>query len=209
MIPTPEQITAWLERAVSWSQLSSFAWNKDDWYSKYVLGIEQPLSPELIFGKKFADSCEAGTPLASVTLLSKQEQPLEAVLDGIKLFGYADTIKEETMDETGEFKTGAKPWDQARVDTHGQITMYALMNFLQNKVLPQNAKFWLEWVPTKKVHRDNGDFSGYDYDIEFASDPPTVQHFDTKRTMKDILAFASYIKATRKEMEEFIHSKTV
>lgn len=209
MNPTPEQITTWSERPLSWSQLSSFAWNKDDWYTKYVLGIESPLSPELIFGKAFADSCEASTPLAPVTLLSKQELPLDAALDGIKLFGYVDTIDEATLAETGEFKTGAKPWDQKRVDGHGQITMYALMNFLQNKVHPEKAKFWLEWIPTKKVYRDNGDFSGYDYDIVFASDPPEVIHFDTKRTMRDILAFASYIKTTRKEMEEFIHSKTV
>ncbi len=209
MNPTPEQITTWSERPLSWSQLSSFSWNKDDWYTKYVLGIEPPLSPELIFGKAFADSCEAGTPLAPVTLLSKQELPLDAVLDGIKLFGYVDTIDEATLAETGEFKTGVKPWDQKRVDNHGQITMYALMNFLQNKIHPEKAKFWLEWIPTKKVHRDNGDFSGYDYDIVFASDPSEVIHFDTKRTMKDVLAFASYIKTTRKEMEDFIHSRSI
>ncbi len=190
-------------RPLSWSSISSFEYNPEQWYKKYVLGETLPITPELIFGKIFADSCEARTPLAPITMLSQMEHPFAVVFGKIPLVGYADTFCKETLKNTGEFKTGVKKWDQKRVDDHGQITMYALMNYITNKVKPDECEFFLEWIPTKKVDIENGDFKGYDYRVEFASNPPEVHHFKTKRTMQDLLNFGTYINKVYKEMENY------
>lgn len=189
-------------RPVSWSFFSSFEYDPEQWYRKYVLGKPDRPSPEMEFGKKFADSCEARRPLAPVTLLSKVEQEFSTVFEGMPMIGFADTYDDVTKKAIGEFKTGVKPWDQKRVDDHGQITMYCLMNWLINKVRPEDTKLFLQWVPTRKIDQDGGDFSQHDYRVDFAM-PIKVHTFNTKRTMKDVVVFGARIKRLYKEMDEY------
>lgn len=185
------------KRPLSWSQISCFEWNKDDWYKRYILNEKTDPSAELIFGKHFADSCEKKTPLAPVTLLSKVEQPFNVVFNGIPMVGYADTFCEVTKKKIGEYKTGKKKWDQKRADGHGQITMYALMNYITNKIRPEECEFFIEWIPTVQL----GDFS-----IDF-TEPIQVIHIKTKRTMKDILDFGARINNTIKEMGLYLEAR--
>ena len=182
-------------RPLSWSAISQFAYNKEQWFDKYVLGKQLPITPELEFGKKFADAIEAGQPLAPVTLLSKVEQPFEVVFGDIPLIGYADTFDDVNKNHLGEYKTGKKknPWNQKRVDEHGQITMYYLMNYITNKIHPKDMKAFLEWIPTQ----ENGD-----YTISLM-EPVTVYHFETKRDMNDLLKFMNLINTTVQEMESY------
>lgn len=187
-------------RPLSWSAISSFDYDHEQWYQKYIMGVEQMSSPEMLFGKAFADSCELRKPLAPVTMLSKMEHSFESIFNGIPLIGYADTIDEATMRETGEYKTGVKQWDQKRADNHGQIKMYALQNYLNNKIRPEDCKFWLEWIPTKRIMQSNG----FNYSIEFDSKPAQVLRFNVKVTMQDILKFGSVIKSTVNEMEKYV-----
>lgn len=194
-------LTKWRERPFSFSQHSSWYWNKEDWFNKYILDLPERVTPELIFGKAFADAAEARTPLAPITMLSIMEQPFNATLEGISLVGYGDTFEETGDIVLGEYKTGVKPWTQKRVDEHLQFTFYLLMKFLADKVTPEQVRLFLQWVPTVKVPRDNGDMSGFDYDIAFASNPPMVHTFYTERTMSDLLALAEDIIKVRKEME--------
>lgn len=191
-------------RPLSWSAISSWEYNPAEWYSKYILNKKEKPNPEMIFGKKFADSCEARKPLAPVTLLNKMEQPFNFVFNGVPMVGYADTFDDLNKNHTGEYKTGVKPWDQKRVDDHGQITMYAMGNFVTNKIKPETCRFFLEWIPTKKVPRENGDYSGFDYDIVFADKPPKVHNFTTVRTMSDIVAFGVRINKTVEAMQAYV-----
>lgn len=186
-------------RPLSWSAINQFYYDKDAWFNKYVLGKQPPITPELEFGTKFADAIEAGKPMAPVTLLSKIEQPFDVMLGNIPLIGYADTFDDVNKDKIGEFKTGKtkNPWNKKRVDGHGQITMYCLMNFITNKVKPEDTQLFLEWVPTK----ENGD-----YTISLI-EPVTVHHFKTKRTMSDILKFMQHINTTIVEMESYAQFK--
>lgn len=193
-------LAKWRARAYSFSQHSSWEWNPEQWYARYILGLEGIATPELSFGKTFAQAAEARTPLAPITLLETVEKKYSTHLDDIELIGYADTYAPLRI---GEFKTGVNPWSQQKVDDTKQLTFYCLMEWLIDKVKPGDIALFLEWVPTKKIPRDNGDFSGFDYDIAFASDPPEVRHFITARSMRDILMLATEIKATRKEMEKY------
>jgi hypothetical protein len=187
-------------RPLSWSAISSFQWDKEQWYQNYILGCKFVPTPEMEFGKKFADSCEARKPMAPVTMLSKMEQPFKVVFNGIPLVGFADTFCDVTKKHLREYKTGVTPWTQKRANDHGQITMYALMNFITNKVRPEDCEFALEWVPTVKT--SHGDFS---VTIELKQ-PIRVHKFKIKKTMADILLFGAVINSTVKEMQDYVRS---
>lgn len=190
-------LTTWRSRPYSWSQHSSWAYNPHEWYKRYVLGEKMPESPALLFGKAFADSCEAGAPLAPVTLYSVIEHPMEAELDGIALTGFGDSWEPSTR-LLREYKTGVKAWDQKRVDEHGQLTMYSLLLWLIDKTRPEDLTIHLDWLPVVTTPSFTLDFQrGED-------NQPVIHTFETNRTMTDILRFASDIKRTRTDMEAYI-----
>lgn len=193
-------------RPLSWSAIASFEYSPKQWHDKYIKKEDQIDSPEMFFGSEFAFSCERGEPMRPVTLLSKMEQSLEFEFDGIPIVGFMDTFDDKTLKEIGEYKTGVKEWDKKRVDNHGQITLYALGNYILNKVRPEECKFWLEWMPTIKVPRDNNSYSGFDYEIQLDPAFPLPIHFDTKRTMQDLLTFGLRIKKTLSDMERCVRT---
>lgn len=187
-------------RPLSWSSLSSWEWNKEEWAKKYLEGIETPPSPEMLFGSAVGLKLEKDpTYLPMIPRHSKMEHPFNVSISGIKLVGYADTFDHITFVKGGENKTGVKKWDQKRVDEHGQITMYLLMNYITNKIKPEDVDFFLAWMPT--VRKESGTFEVV---IDFVPDiENNIKIFKTKRTMVDILKFAGYIKKTHKEMQKF------
>jgi hypothetical protein len=193
MTHTPTQIASWQRRPYSWSQHSSWQYDKHAWYDRYILGNSTPSTPALEFGKKFADSIEWGTPMAPVTTLPIVEHPMTAQLDSLELVGYLDTWHQEEL-ILGEFKTGVKKWDQKRVDAHGQLTYYALMHYLRDKVKPEDITMFLEWVPTCVRP---------DFTYGFTT-PAVIHHFNTRRTLRQVLELAVEIKTTRIEMEAYI-----
>ena len=193
------------ERPLSWSSLSSWEWDKDQWAKKYLDDIQEVPGPELLFGKAFATSIEDGTCKVKELmsqLQKKKEHEFKCNFGEIALIGYADAFCDETFRVLNEVKTGVKEWDQKRVNEHGQLDMYCLMNFITNKVAPEDMDITLFWVPTQKDERDNGDFNGHDYSIKFI-EPVEVKKFKTKRTTKDIMNFGAYIKSTYKQMLDF------
>lgn len=192
-------------RPLSWSSLSSWEWDKKEWGKKYLDAIEQPPSPELIFGKAFAESIENGTckvkDLMSA-LQKKKEHEFNCMFGNIQLIGYGDAFCDETFKILNEVKTGVKEWDQKRVDQHGQLTMYALQNFIINKIDPKDLLIELYWIPTEKKELENGDFGGFDYSIDYKY-PIELKKFTTKRSLQDIIQFGAYIKKTYNEMLKF------
>lgn len=184
-------------RPLSWSAISRFEYNPEEWYQKYILGIVDTDNKEMIFGKLFAKSIEDGKPLAPISIVGKAEHVFKVVFNGIPLIGFVDNFCTETNRKLREYKTGKKPWDQKRVDAHGQIDMYLLMNYITNKVRPEEVECALEWIPTIET----GDFK-----IEFAY-PITVHHFKTKRTLSDIINFGARINSIVNAMQTYVNSK--
>lgn len=187
------------KRPLSWSAISSFEWDKEQWYKRYVLGEKDPESREMLFGKALATSIEKGQPLAPVTIIGKAEHPFKVTFNGIPLIGFADNFCLNTYRKLGEYKSGKKAWDQKRVDEHGQLTMYMLMNYITNKVQPEEVDCFLEWVPTEETE---------DFDIKFV-EPITVHHFNTKRTMRDIIMFGDRINKTVNAMQEYVKAHQI
>jgi hypothetical protein len=199
-----ELLAKWKARDLSWSQISSFEYSKEQWYRSYWLGQKDPPSPEMLFGSKVGKQLETDpTFLPMIPRRSTMEYKFEAEFDGIKLVGYADSFGEcidgKYVYALEEYKTGVKAWDKKRVDQHGQITMYLFMYYLKTKAKPEDILCSLHWMPTKKT--ENGDFS---VEIDFVEDIENkIQHFETKRTMRDIMEFGIRIKKTVREMEEY------
>lgn len=191
-------------RPLSWSQISSFEWSKDEWYKRYVLGETMPETMEMKFGKVFAKSIEDGKPLAPVTIIHETpimgknvEHKFEVIFNKVPLIGFADTFCHKTFKRLGEYKTSKNIWTQQKVDQHGQITMYCLMNLITNKVRPEDMDIFLECIQTKE---------GGDFTIEFMK-PLKVHHFKTRRTMSDVLAFGTRINNIVKDMQSYAESK--
>jgi len=197
-----QKLKRWKERDLSWSQLSSFEYDPDQWYRRYFEKEEQHETAEMVFGKVIGERL-ASDPnfLPEVPRLSKFEHKFRVVYDGITLVGYADGFCNKTKKKLIEYKTGVKKWDQKRADEHGQIDAYLLMHYITTKIKPEEVECHLVWLPTER--KEYGDFN---VDIKLI-EPATPKIFKTKRTMADILNFASRIKRTYKEMEKYAYEK--
>ena len=185
------------KRPMSWSSYSSFKYDPEQWFKKYVLGEKEPESKEMAFGKVLAQQLEDGTcTIKDLTkhLTNKKEHPFKVMFGNIPLVGFADDFCDKSFKKLNEVKTGKREWTQGRVDEHGQFNFYLLMNFITNKIRPEDVQCRLFWLPTQ----DNGDFS-----ISFV-EPIVPQIFNTKRSMSDILKTASDIKKTWGDMEEYV-----
>ena len=195
-----EQIIKWLERDVSWSQVSSFEYSPEQWFKKYILDEEQFKSPEMEFGSLVGKKLETDpTFLPQIERHSKMEHEFKCKFGELKLIGYADSFCTITSKKLAEYKTGVKPWDKKRVDDHGQLTQYCLMHYLMTKTRPEDLEITLWWMPTKRS--ETGDFN---VKIEFVEPiEQNIKIFKTKRSMKDILNFGVRINKVYAQMREY------
>ncbi len=189
-----------LQRPLSWSALSSFEYAPEQWYQKYIKGIEQAPNHEMIFGKNFAKSIEDGVCTVGelmAKLNGKKEHKFIVMFGKIKMIGFADDFDVKTLRVLNEVKTGKTAWTQKRADGHGQFDMYLLMNYITSKVKPQDVRCFLHWVRT----RDNGDFT------ITLTDPVEVMTFETRRTMAQMLAFGARINRAVTGMQSYVVAK--
>ena len=181
---------------------------KEEWYKKYVLFEKPTFTPRekarMELGTTVGKKLEVDpTYLPQVPRLGKDEYKFLVKLNkNITLTGYADTFDHVTCKRLGERKTGAN-WDQKKVDDHGQITLYCLMNYIQNKINPEDTELHLCWLPTEEIESD--DFKSIFKLVDNIED--NIITFKTKRTMTDILQFASFVKQTFYEMEAYCQNK--
>lgn len=186
-------------RPLSWSAISSFEWDKEQWYRRYVLKEKDKPSKEMLFGKDIGEKLAFDPSfLPEVPRLDIFEHRLLTEFDGIQLVGYVDSLALD-RGHLYEYKTGKKPWDQKRADTHGQIDMYLLMIYLSERITPERIACTIYWLPTEENLESMDDD---DSTISF-SQPFMPKSFKVNKTMKDILLFMNRIKATVKEMEAY------
>lgn len=151
------------------------------------------------YGKKFALAMETGDAGEDILLhaissgvpkFTKAEYKLEAKLGtewgDIPLLGFIDSSQDNPCDGFREYKTGQHPWTQRKVDTHGQITLYALMVYLNEKKLPK--EIFLDWIETYKDDSGKISVTG------------KVVTFETSRQIGDLLEMTTIIKRTASEI---------
>lgn len=211
-------------RPLSWSALSSFEWDAEQWYQKYVIhgkcmrGNEaQGILPfctvsglandhtcpaietsiEMTFGKLVGERLASDpTYLPHVPRLSTFEYKLECKFGKIPLVGFLDSYEPHT--ELLEFKTGKAVWTQARADGTDAKKWGQLQMYLL-------MIFLIEKIRPEDIKcrvfwlptEDRNDFS-----IGFVNEND-AKVFETKRTMQDILEFGARINRTYKQMQEY------
>jgi hypothetical protein len=198
-------IETWSARPYSWSQHSSFLWDKEQWFRGYVLNERSESTPAMEFGKKVGDSL--GTPSSMIPqfpTLPYKEFEVRADFDGTELVGFFDFYDDDIpMIQENKTSTNKEKWTQESVDSHGQLDMYALLLMLPHKagmngnlaphrsISPKDVRIKLYYIPVV----EDGFFQ---YRVE-----GTWQEFETKRTLKDVLRFGAEIKRVRKEMKNY------
>ena len=202
-----EKILKWKKRVFSWSQMSSFEFDKEQWYKKYILGEAQKVSAEMDFGKEIGEKLASDPSfMPEVPRQKHMEYGIFVNLGDVGLVGYFDSFEDIPgggVYPLHEYKTGKKPWDQKRADNHGQITFYCLLLWLAKKINPRDVLPRIHWMPTEEKDQSFKDFMDGKRNIEFTKNVKPLT-FETKRTMRDVLMFGARINQTIKEMEDYI-----
>jgi len=193
------QMEVWKERPVSWSQLNSWKYNKQQWFNSYILGERFEPNAGMIFGNVVGDTLGLGRKKSMVPNLEKdlkgdKEHKLVVKMNGNTLIGYCDHYCPEKL-ILNENKTSQNKlrWNQKAVDDHGQLTMYTLMIMLRDKVKPEDIEIWLNYVPVF-----NRPFGGM-----HIPDPDEFYRYQTTRTSVQCLNFGAMIQKTLIEMEKY------
>lgn len=202
------------KRPVSWSFISSFEYNPEQWYENYVLGIKST-SKEMTFGSSIDLKLQDDPKfLPHVVRYPIMQHKMEAKFGKVPLIGVADTYRPkgyqevfkvgERMEVGGflpaslrDYKTGKKAWDQKRADETGQLTMYCLLLWFTEKIQPEHVDLYIDWLPTK----EGGDFA-----ICFRDNNVKAFTFKTRRTMQQVLEFGQRIHKVLAEAEAYCKS---
>lgn len=187
-----------LKRPISWSAISSFEYDPEQWYRKYVLNQPDPPNAEMLFGSMIDKRVQAEPDfLPDLHRFSAQQHELNGIFGKIPLIGFPDQWAHLTKDALSDTKTGVKVWDQKRADETGQLSMYLFMLYLLEGVNPEDVRLWIDWIPTKRT--ENGDFK---VKIDFVK-PVKVISFETRRTKLDVINFGAKIKRIHQEMQDY------
>jgi hypothetical protein len=187
-------------RPLSYSQLSSFEYSPKEWHKRYNLKEPDPPNAAMLFGSRVGDSIATPDSLVpSLTPPGVKEYEMRANLGPIHIIGFADHYDPETL-VLNENKTTDNPkkWNKKSVDAHGQMTMYALLLYLQNKTKPEDVTMYLNYIPV---------LVGNDFQY-YLPTPPTYTAIPTRRTTTDIMRYVQYIKDTVEAMEAYTRSVT-
>lgn len=185
-----------IKRPLSYSQLSCWDYNKEEWYKRYIIGQPYKTNSAMNAGNVVGDSI--GTEKSLVPDLvppGVKEFKLTAQIGDIYLIGYADHYCPETkVLHENKTSTNRRKWTQGAVDRHKQLDMYCLMLALTHDTAPEDVEIYLNYIPV---------IEGQDMKY-YLPDPVTYRQFETKRTTEQIEAFAKEIQSTVEEMHEYV-----
>ena len=131
-------------------------WESDPiaYQKKYFIGIEDPPSPFLEFGKQFAKDIEdyaAGVQrdfnfpegFLDMTLIYPHvEYKLEHDFGDFKMLGYIDNMSKD-YELVVDFKTGTAPWSTQRLQKSLQMQTYSLILWYKFGVMPTSViSYW-------------------------------------------------------------------
>lgn len=155
----------------SYSQLSLWLKNKQQYRERYYLDAPAFESKETLFGKRIARMFETGEKdpvLDLVPRYSTMEHRLQLKIGGVPFLGYLDSfnpVKKAII----EVKTGKEPWDAVRVHKHLQLVIYSLLvKTAYGKVDPVVKLVWIETrYKQEKQKLGNREMEGDSNELEF------------------------------------------
>ena len=188
------------DRPLSWSSIASWEFNKDSWTRKYLYGIVEESNDKMTFGKVIGEKIATDpTYLPDLPRYEKFEHKLEGKISDIPLLGYLDSFDSKTCNFL-EYKSSSneKRWHQKSAEKHGQLDFYFLLIYLNYQKKPEEVSCHLHYIPVQETV----DFTTEPFTTKMEVTPDAlIQSFPVKKTMKDILSFAKYLKDTYAAME--------
>lgn len=154
---------ATMKKYFSYSEMYKWEHDRDGYLRTYIDGYEEPANEKMQLGTILHGAIQDPTyPLVEklkemdynkkeiyrlkravekIEVPERNEVMLTAELDGNKLIGFADGMDGKTL---VEFKTTDNPkaWSQRRVDNNEQLSLYALMYYLNNHSYFHGIKLW-------------------------------------------------------------------
>ncbi len=216
-------IAKWKKRPYSWSQHSSYDWDKDQWFVGYILDMKNESSAQMEFGNTVGDSLGTPDQMIAMPTLPHKEYEVRAKLGTFEIVGFFD-FYEDRKPEIQENKTSSNPnkWNQASVDTHGQLDFYLVLLSMPHKaacstkrgdkcprgcvlgkltkrepIKPEKVKIKLYYIPVGE---------GADFGMEIVPGAK-VSVFETRRTKEHVFEMMKAILRRRKEMEAYARKK--
>lgn len=187
-------------KPLSWSAMSSFMYDKEQWARKYVDGIIDPPNAQMGFGNVVGQKLASDpTFLPAVPRYAQFEKKLEGKIGEIELIAFLDSFDPETK-AFFEYKTSSNKtkWTQKSAEAHGQLDFYFLLLWLNYQIPPEKVRCSLHYIP---VH-ETGDFQ-----MEISKE--SIKFFEVCKTTKDILKFGAEIKKIYKEMITYADKRIV
>lgn len=190
-------LKTYLERPLSWSQISQWKYDKEQWYKKYYLGKKDPENEAMRFGKLIGEKLASDPKfLPEVLRYDVMEKEFRFHLDkDLDIVGFLDSYHSKEH-HILEYKTSGNKnrWTQETAQDHGQILFYAGLILLNHNVPPEKIKMRLYYIPVDM----GGDFKLVIHPKE------KIQHFDVEHTTLEVLQFLVDIKKIRKQMLQYI-----
>ena len=190
-----DPLARWSALPLSWSQLASWEGNKQQWFSRYVLGKKGHTTKEMAFGNYVGDKlAEDPAFVPEIPRLEFFEYTIETTFSKVPLIGHFDNYAQQSLHE---FKTGKEPWTQPRVNKHRQLDYYASLLWITDKIPPESLKIRLYWLQTEDCIDDNQELA-----IRL-TEPILPVVFETSRTMLDVLKMLATITNARRDMHRY------
>lgn len=139
---------------LSVSQINLFESDPIAYQKKYFIGIPDPPSPFLEFGKQFAKDIEdyaAGVQrdfnfpkgfLDKTLIYPHVEYKLEHDFGDFKMLGFIDNMSKD-YELVIDFKTGTAPWSTKRLQESLQMQTYSLILWYKFNVIPTSViSYW-------------------------------------------------------------------
>lgn len=157
---------------ISHSQINLWVTDKWEYMRRYFHGVKSDPSPEMEFGRLFAEQCEKYIKgeicdWLNTGLMMKlpvvdgaiPEMEIKQEIEGVPILAYLDQVS-GNLTEIIDFKTGRYPWNDKRVQESGQLKLYALAIFEQTGSIPATG---IVWCPTTKDKAGNISLTGEMY----------------------------------------------
>ena len=171
-------------RPISWSAITQFEYDRELWYEKYVLGIEQKSNQKMDFGKYIDEKIQNDpTFIPEIPRLPLFQHKLTGKIEDIYMVGKFDGFRKKPP-ALLEYKTTSNKnrWTQKTAQDHGQILFYQALIYLNYGITPEKIETHLISIPCKE----------FGFDIRLSKEP--IQIFKVKHTIIELLQFFVYIK---------------
>lgn len=143
---------------LSWSAFDLWNKNPDRFRREYFEAGRRLDTKFLQFGKGIAKSIEDGSykeALPELIVYPAVEYKINVEIRGVPLLSFVDSYDPGTH-TFREYKTGKHPWDQSKVQKHGQLLFYAMALRALTGEMPAYCD--LDWIETTEKQGENDDF---------------------------------------------------